>query len=74
MKAPYMTITELSEAFRANQIPASEQTVGDMICAGKFPFAVGLDADRGHKRRFLISRAGAYQWIEKFTGRPAIQI
>ena len=70
---PCMTLTELIEAFRANQIAVSEETLGDLICEGRLPFAVGVKRGPGHKRKYIISRAGAYQWIESFIGHPAVK-
>ena len=65
---PTMTIMELYDYFRANFVPAGPETLSDMIVQGKFPFAYGLAPDEKHKqRRFLIFRAGAYQWLDEQT-------
>ena len=71
---PTMTMHDLCEYFKANLLPASPDTMGDYIVAGKFPFADGLPAEDGHDRRYLISRAGAYCWLDDFLKTETIKI
>lgn len=72
---PTMTLNEVCDALRANQVSIGEQTVADLICAGQLTeFARGLPADNGHQRRMLISREGFYTWLEDFLRRPVIRV
>lgn len=68
MERPTMSILELAEKMRANLIPVSEEKLGRMICEGKLPFAVGLEARDGEKNCYLIFRHAFYEWLDAMAG------
>ena len=73
---PTMTLQDLCEYFKANLVPANPETMAEYIVAGRFPFAVGLappQQGRG-QRKLLISRAGAYAWLDAFLQTDTIKI
>ena len=69
MSKPTLTVHEACEFFRANQIPVSEALFGQMVCEGKFPFAVGTRGDgRG---TFIIFKNRLYAWLDEMLGHEA---
>ena len=73
---PTMTLQDLCEYFKANLVPANPETMAEYIVAGRFPFAVGLDPPQQGRgqRKLLISRAGAYAWLDAFLQTETIKI
>lgn len=73
---PTMTLQDLCEYFKANLVPANPETMAEYIVAGRFPFAVGLDPPQQGRgqRKLLISRAGAYAWLDAFLQTDTIKI
>ena len=64
MTRPTFTLHECAEAFRANGISISENKLKELIIAGKFPFAYGVD---GKEATFLIFRSAFYSWLGQQT-------
>ena len=58
---PLMTLQELTEAFRANLIPTSEENEARFIMAGKYPFAQGVEGKK--QRIYKIWREPFYKWL-----------
>lgn len=61
VRSPTMTIHDCAEAFRANQIPISEDKLAAGIDNGLFPFAVPLS---GSERCPIIFRQQFYSWLK----------
>ncbi len=75
MQDPKMTLHELTEALRANGVPATEDRIRAMILAGQFPFAFGV-AGEGERPRttLLIFRHRFYAWLDEMLGQPSCRI
>lgn len=75
MADPKMTLHEMTEALRANGVPATESRLREMAIAGKFPFAYGVrgDGPRG-KATILIFRHAFYVWLDEMLGCESVRI
>lgn len=74
MEWPTMTLHECCEALRANQVPISENLLGQMILEEKLPFAVGTQADDSTRSKYLIFRGAFYRWLDDMLARQALRI
>ena len=72
---PKMTLHEMTEALRANGVPATESRLREMAIAGKFPFAFGVRGDgRSGRATILIFRHAFYAWLDEMLGCESIRI
>lgn len=69
MKKQTMTLEECLDAFRANLISISLQTLQTGIQEGKFPFADCIIPDK--RAVYLIYRKPFYQWMKEHVDEEA---
>lgn len=60
-----LNLSELVDLFHESGLTASKDTLSAMICAGKFPFAVGFKPEYG-QAKIYISESGAREWLKQF--------
>lgn len=80
MARPTMSVHDVCEAFRANQIPMGEDLISGAIVAEAFwsdradAWAYVIkDGEEGGNRRFLIFRDKFYAWLGAQLGHPPIR-
>ena len=57
-----MNLCELEKLFRSLGMKVSQMTLGAAIMQGKYPFAIGIETDKGG-RRFEVYTKLVHQWV-----------
>ena len=75
MTDPKMTLHEMTEALRANGVPATESRVRERASAGTIPFAFGMrEGGRSGAATLLRFRHAFYAWLDEMLGCESVRI